>query len=99
MLVPHFGDLGRGRRHGGRRGGMGPYYMYPPAYYYQPVEEPVEKYVILNPQGKGIALVVGVPRGLPKGHSFRVATASEAALNKPLSGFGAESLGADASLF
>lgn len=102
MLVPHMGDLGRGRHHGGgrRRGGMGPYYMYPPAYYYAPVEEPVEKYVIVNPQGKGIAIVVGAPKGLPPNHSFRPATASEAALNKPLSGFDMiDDLGEDASLF
>jgi len=96
MLVPHMGDLGKGKHHHGgrRRGGMGPYYMYPPAYYDTVVDEPVEKYVIVNPQGKGIALVVGTPKGLPPGHTFRSATASEAALNKPMAG-----LGADASMF
>ena len=80
MLVPHLGDLGRrprrpGRRPG-RRGGYYPY-LYPPAYYYQEVEEPKPKYAILNPAGNVVAVVTGVPTGVPKGFTVRPATAAE----------------------
>jgi hypothetical protein len=73
----------RPHRHGGRRGfrggyGWGPWWPVPY------VEEPVEnRYVIVNPDGKPITVVRGIPRHVPKGWTFRVATASEAASGVP----------------
>jgi len=79
---------GGGHHWGGRRRhswGRG-YWPYPayPVYY----EEPENLYVIVNPAGKGIAVVKGVPKGLPSNHTFRIATPSEAATGKPMSGLG-----------
>jgi len=83
MLVPNLGDLGRRpgpgprpRPRPGRRGGYYPY-LYPPAYYYQQVEEPKPKYAIINPAGNVVAIVTGMPTGLPAGYTARPATVAE----------------------
>lgn len=86
-------DLGRrgggGRRHwgGGRRYGYGYPYMYPPAYYYQQVEEPKPKFVLVDPSGKPVTIVRELPATLPPGYTFRPATPTEAATGV-LTGFG-----------
>lgn len=77
MRVPHLGDLGRKGGWGRRGWGMGP----GPWWYGAP--EPLEnKFVLIDPSGKPIAVVKGPPQ-VPAGWTFRVATPTEAALNKP----------------
>ena len=77
LRVAHLGDLGR-KGGGFRRGGWGYGPWWPGGY-----EEPLEnKFVLIDPTGKPIAVVKGPPQ-VPAGWSFRVATPTEAALNKP----------------
>jgi hypothetical protein len=97
VTVVHLGDLGKGPHHGhggGRwgRGGWGGgwpgYYDYGPIYY----EAPENRYVILDPTGKAVAVVKGTPH-VPPGYSFRLATVSEMATGlptsfTPMAGFG-----------
>ena len=76
----------RPHRHRGFRRRFRRPYAYP--YYYesyQPVyvEEPQERYVIVDPTGKGIAVVAKVGP-LPSGWTFRVATPAEAATGVPV---------------
>jgi hypothetical protein len=82
MRIVHMGDLGR-KGPGGRRGGWGGWgYGYGPWWdggYAEPLEN---KFVLIDPSGKPIAVVKGPPQ-VPAGWSFRVATPTEAALNKP----------------
>jgi len=68
----------------GGGGGYYPYYADP--YPYVVVQEPVNKYVIIDPNGKPIAVVTDVGK-LPPGFTFRQATPAEAATNSPMSGF------------
>jgi len=80
MRVVHLGDLGRkgfGRRRGWGGWGPGPWW-----YAGYEVEPPQNKYVLIDPSGKPIAVVTGPPQ-VPPGWSFRIATPTEAALNKP----------------
>jgi hypothetical protein len=80
MRVAHMGDLGFRKGGGFRRGwGMGPGPWWYAGY---EVEPPENKYVILDPTGKAIAVVRGIPK-VPPGYSFRIATPAEAALNLP----------------
>jgi len=72
MLVPHPDGLGRHGRHG--RGRYYPYYMMPT--YYQ-AEKPKPKYAILNPAGKVVGIVTGMPQWVPPGHTVRPATVAE----------------------
>lgn len=95
-------DLGRGgrggrggRRHGGwgRRGwgggGYGYPYLYPPDYYYQEIEPPKPKFVLIDPSGKAVTIIRELPAQLPPGYTFRAATPAEAATGV-LSGHGPE---------
>jgi hypothetical protein len=85
------GGHGGGRRHWGRGpaygygyGGWGTPWGYGPAYEEAP---PADKFVVVNPEGKGVMVVNQIP-SLPAGWTFRRATTSESALNKPMSGMG-----------
>lgn len=83
----HGGGGGRGR---GRGRFLGPY-GWPGwwgGYDYGPEVVPVDKYVLVNPEGKGTVLVTGIPVNVPEKWTFRRATSAEAALNKPLSDLG-----------
>lgn len=96
--VSDVGSLGRGGgHHGGGHGGgrgrgrfLGPY-GWPGwwgGYDYGPEVLPVDKFVLVGPDGKGVTVVAEIPQHLPPGWTFRRATPGEAAINKPLSGLG-----------
>lgn len=97
--ISDIGTLGRGghrggggRHHGGRGrgrgwwGGVGPGWWGPD--YITEVVPPADKFVLVNPEGKGTVVVSQVPGDLPPKWTFRRATTAEAALNKALSGMG-----------
>lgn len=102
MIVGEISDIGtlgrRGGRHGGghrhhgRRGRFGPGWGYGPGWwgpdYITEVIPPADKFVLVNPEGKGTVVVSQIPGDLPPKWTFRRATTAEAALNKALSGMG-----------
>jgi hypothetical protein len=92
MIVGEISDVGSLGRKGRRGRGFGPGWGYGPGWWgadYVPEVIPAaDKFVLVNPEGKGTVVVTQIPGDLPAGWTFRRATTAEAALNKALSGFG-----------
>ncbi len=89
MRVAHLADLGfrKGRPWRRRRhhvihhgGGWGPWWGgYVPGY----VEPPQPKFVLIDPNGKPVMVITGLPANLKPGYTLRPATPAEAATGIP----------------
>jgi hypothetical protein len=77
-----------GHHHGGRGFGPGWGPGWWGGYDYGPEVLPVDKFVLVGPDGKGTVVITQIPQNLPTGWTFRRATPAEAAVNKPLSDLG-----------